>query len=111
MLQREGNLLATIDTISDPAGTKAASPANPTWLRSNWGVLLAVAALVVVLWLPMPEGLSIAGQRMLAVLAFAGIVWMTGALDYAGSAIVVGALIGVLLGLSPNPANPKVLVG
>src|SRR5260370_25304471 len=111
MLQREGNLLATIDTISDPAGTKAASPANPTWLRSNWGVLLAVAALVVVMLLPTPEGLSIAGQRMLAVLAFAVIVWMTEALDYAVSAVVIAALMAFLLGLSPNPANPKVLLG
>src|ERR1700675_390113 len=69
--------MATIDTISGPAGTTASSSAKPTWLGSNWGILLAVAALVAVLWLPTPEGLSIAGQRMLAVLAFAVIVWTT----------------------------------
>ena len=63
--------MATIDTISGTAVAKIQSPAKPTWLRANWGVLLAVAALVAVLWLPTPEGLSIAGQRMLAVLAFA----------------------------------------
>ncbi len=103
--------MTTIDALPSPAGTKVPSPAKPTWLRSNWGVLLAVAALVVVLWLPTPEGLSIAGQRMLAVLAFAVIVWMTEALDYAVSAIVIAALMAFLLGLSPNPANPKVLLG
>ena len=81
--------MATIDTISSPAGAKAPSPAKPTWLRSNCGVLLAVAALVAVMLLPTPEGLSIAGQRMLAVLAFAVIVWMTEALDHAVSAIVI----------------------
>jgi len=75
--------MAAIDTISASSGGKAPSPAKPTWLRSNWGILLAVAALVAVLWLPTPEGLSIAGQRMLAVLAFAVIAWMTEALDYA----------------------------
>src|SRR2546430_17369117 len=107
----EGILMATIDTISGPSGAKVPSTAKPTWLRSNWGVLLAVAALVAVIWLPTPEGLSIAGQRMLAVLAFAVIVWMTEALDYAVSAIVIAALMALLLGLSPNPANPKVLLG
>jgi anion transporter len=101
--------MTTIDAL--PTGPKAASAPKPTWLRANWGVLLAVAALVAVLWLPTPGGLSIAGQRMLAILAFAVIVWMTEALDYAVSAIVIATLMAFLLGLSPNPANPNVLLG
>ena len=48
---------------------------------------------------------------MLAILAFAVIVWMTEAIDYAVSAIVIAALMAFLLGLAPNPANPKVLLG
>src|SRR6202165_846381 len=48
---------------------------------------------------------------MLAVLAFAVIVWMTEALDYAVSAIVIATLMAFLLGLSPNPVHPKVLLG
>ena len=36
---------------------------------------------------------------------------MTEALDYAVSAIVIAALMAFLLGFSPNPANPKVLMG
>ena len=103
--------MATIDTISNPAGTKAPSPAKPTWLRSNLGILLAMATLVAVFWLPTPEGLPIAGQRMLAILSFAVIVWMTEALDYAVSAVVIAALMAFLLGLSPDPAHPKVLLG
>ena len=103
--------MATIDAVSGPSGANVPSPAKPSWLRSNWGVLLAVAALVAVIWLPTPEGLSIAGQRMLAMLAFAVIVWMTEALDYAVSAVVIAALMAFLLGLAPNPANPKVLMG
>jgi anion transporter len=103
--------MATIDTMPGSAGAKVPAPARPGWLAANWGILLAFAALVAVLWLPTPEGLSIAGQRMLAVLAFAVIVWMTEALDYAVSAIVIAALMAFLLGLSPNPANPKVLLG
>src|SRR5258708_20256473 len=103
--------MATIETISERASDKGPSPAKATWLQSNCGVLLAVAALVAVIWLPTPEGLSIAGQRMLAVLAFAVIVWMTEALDYAVSAVDIAALMAFLLGLSPNPANPKLLLG
>jgi len=67
--------------------------------------------MAVLLLLPTPAGLPVAGQRMLAVLAFAVIVWMTEALDYAVSAVVIAALMAFLLGLSPNPANPKVLMG
>jgi anion transporter len=100
--------MATVDAMPD---AKLPSPAQPGWLRSNWGVVLAVAALVAVLLLPTPEGLSVAGQRMLAVLAFAVIVWMTQALDYAVSAIVIAALMAFLLGLSPDPAHPQMLLG
>ena len=53
--------MAAIDALPDRA--KAPAPARPGWLRSNWGVVLAVAALAVVLWLPTPEGLSIAASR------------------------------------------------
>jgi sodium-dependent dicarboxylate transporter 2/3/5 len=104
--------MATMDTIPVPATTTTgSSPARPSWLRSNWGLLLAVVALMVVIFLPTPEGLSVAGQRMLAVLVFAVIVWMTEALDYAVSAVVIATLMAFLLGLSPNPANPNVLMG
>lgn len=74
-------------------------------------MLAAVAVLIAILLLPTPVGLPIAGHRMLAVLAFAVIIWMTEALDYAVSAVVIAALMAFLLGLSPNPANPKVLMG
>jgi anion transporter len=53
----------------------------------------------------------VAGHRMLAILGFAVIVWMTEAIDYAVSAIVIAALMALLLGFSPNPANPNVLMG
>jgi anion transporter len=81
------------------------------WLVRNWGLLLAVAALILVLLLPPAGGLPVAGQRTLAILAFAVIIWMTEALDYAVSAIVIAALMAFLLGLSPSPTNPNVLLG
>ena len=81
------------------------------WVSGNRGLLLAVAALVIITLLPTPDGLPVAGHRMLAILAFAVVVWMTEALDYAVSAVVIAALIAFLIGTAPNPANPKVLMG
>ncbi|MFN3655841.1 MAG: DASS family sodium-coupled anion symporter [Pseudolabrys sp.] len=81
------------------------------WLASNWGLLAAFAVLVVILVLPTPAGLPVAGHRMLAILAFAVILWMTEAVDYAVSAILIAALMAFLLGLAPSVANPKVLLG
>lgn len=84
---------------------------EPSWLRSHWGLLMGLAALVLVMMLPTPEGLPVAGQRMLAVLAFAVIVWMTEAVDYAVSALIIAALMAFLLGLSPSLTNPVALIG
>jgi len=50
------------------------------------GLIVALAALVAVMFMPAPQGLPAAGQVMLAILAFAVIVWMTEALDYAAQA-------------------------
>jgi len=96
---------------ASPAGRRGTTPAQPSWLRSHWGLLAAVVALIVVIAIPTPEGLPVAGHRMLAVLAFAVIVWMTEALDYAVSAIVIAAMMAFLLGLSPSITNPDVLMG
>jgi hypothetical protein len=98
-------------SIVDTIPVSVPQSIRPSWLRSNWGLLFAVVALIAALLMPTPDGLSIAGHRMLAVLLFAVIVWMTEALDYAVSAVVIAALMAFLLGLSPNPANPKVLLG
>jgi solute carrier family 13 (sodium-dependent dicarboxylate transporter), member 2/3/5 len=48
---------------------------------------------------------------MLAVFGFAVVVWVTDALDYAVSAVVIAALMACLLGISPNITNPNVLIG
>ena len=96
---------STVRTATPP------SVKESNWFASNWGLLAAVAALVVILLLPTPAELPVAGHRMLAILAFAVIIWMTEAIDYAVSAIVIAALMAFLLGLAPNVANPKILLG
>ncbi len=97
------------DQVSSGASVKAGE--RPNWIRAHWGLILGVAVLLAILALPSPAGLSVAGQRMLAVFGFAVVVWVTDALDYAVSAVVIAALMTVLLGTSPNLTNPNVLIG
>src|SRR5271165_3428270 len=76
-----------------------------------WALGLAVAVLIAIVSLPAQTGLPVAGQRMLAVFGFAIVVWVTEALDYAVSAIVISALMAMLLGISPDPAKPQAVLG
>ena len=69
------------------------------------GLAAAFTALLAIVLMPPLEGLPQAGQMMLGILAFAVIVWMTEALDYAVSAIVIGALMVGLIALSPVPGS------
>ena len=70
------------------------------------GLAAAVGSLMAIVLMPTPAGLPLAGQVMLAILAFAVIVWMTEALDYAVSAVVIGALMIFLLAYVPDAAKP-----
>ncbi len=67
--------------------------------------------MTAIILLPTPSGLPVAGHRTLAILAFAVIVWMTEAVDYAVSAVIIAALMAFLIGLSPDVANPKIIIG
>jgi solute carrier family 13 (sodium-dependent dicarboxylate transporter), member 2/3/5 len=99
-------------SIAHPASVaQAPATGQRSFLALHWGLLAASVVLIALLWLPTPEGLPVAGHRMLALLAFAVIVWMTEALDYAVSAVVIAALMALLLGTAPNPANPATLMG
>ncbi|WP_200957809.1 SLC13 family permease [Mesorhizobium sp. Root157] len=80
-------------------------------LGFGWSLALATVALIAIVLLPNGESLPVAGQRMLAVFVFAVVVWITETLDYAVSALVIAALIAVLLGLSPDIADPETLIG
>lgn len=93
-------------STSQPSLSQAKSAVAGKTPSINWGLLFGILAMIVVILLPTPVGLPIAGQRTLAILAFAVIVWMTEAIDYAVSAVVIAALMAFLIGFSPNPSNP-----
>ena len=78
------------------ASPSADAPKSPLKLI---GLLVGVAALVAIVAMPQPAGLSVAGQHMLGIFVFAVVIWMTEAVDYAASAIMLMALITFLLAL------------
>lgn len=92
-------------TIDTPSTAPVASPAPPP-IVERAGLWVALAALVGIVLMPPSAGLPEAGQVMLGILAFAVVVWMTEALDYAVSAVVIGALMVFMLAFTPEAAKP-----
>src|SRR5699024_1677226 len=72
---------------------------KPVW------IIVAFLVLVIINFLPAPEALGVVGLRALSVLAFAVIMWVTEAVKYPVSAVMIVGLLIILLGLSPVPAN------
>lgn len=77
-------------------------------LMQKLGLPLALLALGVIIFLPQPEGLPVAGQRMLGLLVFSVILWMTEAVSYPVSAGAILSMMTLLLGFSPSIENPAV---
>ncbi len=77
----------------------------------RYGLIFGLLALLAIISLPTPEGLPVAGHRMLGILVFSIVVWMTDAISYPVSAAVIMALMAFLLGISPNVASPDKLIG
>ncbi|TBU99266.1 hypothetical protein DNJ95_00935 [Stutzerimonas kirkiae] len=88
-----------------------ANTAKPLVLRLPWGLLVGLLAAVAILLLPEQSDLPVAGQRMLAILAFAVIVWISESVSYEVSAIIIMALMAFLLGSAPKIADPTQLIG
>jgi anion transporter len=101
--------MATHTVESGHRPQTATAPVSPS--RIPWTLLLAIAAGAAILALPTPAGLPVAGQRMLAIFVFAVIAWITEAVSYEVSSVMIVALIAILLGLAPDVAKPEVLIG
>lgn len=72
---------------------------KPLW------IIVAFAVLIIINFIPAPETLGVVGLRALSVLAFAVIMWVTEAVKYPVSAVMIVGLLIILIGLSPVPAN------
>ncbi|MGI9279751.1 MAG: SLC13 family permease [Endozoicomonas sp.] len=84
---------------------------SPTAFK-QWTARLAVplsfCALFLVISLPL-EGLTAYGQIMLGILVMAVILWVTEALAYPISALLIAALVTLLIGIVPNSETGAVL--
>lgn len=79
-------------------------------LKPLW-ITLAFAALIIITLLPNNGDLPVAGQRGLAILAFAVILWVTEAVSYPVSSAMIISLAALLLGLAPSIEDPDTILG
>ena len=91
----------TKEVSAKPARTKV----------QNIGLIAGFIVLIAILLIPTPATLTSAGQRMIAILFFSIIVWMTSAVSYPVSATMITALTAMLLGTAPDMAHPEKLMG
>lgn len=85
-------------------------PVTKRNLKPLW-IFLAFAALIIITFLPNTGDLPIVGQRALAILAFAVILWVTEAVSYPVSSAMIIAISAVSLGLAPSIEDPTVELG
>ncbi|MDD2052048.1 anion permease [Pseudomonas putida] len=93
-------------SVSAPSPTAA-----PAKARLPIGLVIGVLVMIGVLLLPLPPDLPVAGHRILAILAFAVVVWITEAVSYEASAIMITSLMAFLIGTAPTLADPQQLYG
>lgn len=77
----------------------------------RWGLALAVCAMAAVWLLPLLADLPVQGHRLLGILGFAVVIWMTEGVSYPVSAFAVMTLMAFALGMAPDPAHPEALLG
>ncbi|CAM4148252.1 Anion transporter [Bordetella tumbae] len=94
-----------------PASSAAPPASPPSKAKIPIGLIAGVIAMLAVLFMPMSDALPVAGHRMLAILVFAVVVWITEAVSYEASAIMITTLMAFLLGTAPTVQDPSVLYG
>ncbi len=100
-VQPEGAPPTTRDRTSMPEYTRA----KTCWL------VAAFASLFVIAFMPAREGLSTAGQRVLAILIFAIIMWISEAVPYVYTAISSLVFLTLFLGFAPAKGLAGPLLG
>ncbi|QKF71047.1 sodium:sulfate symporter family protein [Campylobacter geochelonis] len=77
----------------------------------RFGLVIAIMIMLLVWCLPTSPDLPVAGQRMIGILLFAIVVWMSECISYPVSAFVILALIAFGVGVAPDVAKPDVMLG
>lgn len=91
--------------------THAAVPSKANLAKNLILISIGLAMMTVIMLAPTPTGLSLAGQRMLAIMVFTVFMWITEAIPYGASAISLVCLMMVFLGFSPATGLEGPLLG
>ena len=87
------------------------APSQTDGFLKRYGLIIGFAVLFVICLLPPQPGLPVAGQRMISLLVFSVIVWMTESVSYPVSASIIISLMAFMLGFSPDPAKLNTVFG
>lgn len=71
----------------------------------KYGLILALIAMAIVYLFPTPVDLPTQGHRLIGILVFAVIIWMTEGVSYPVSAFVIVTFMAFALGMAPDPAK------
>ncbi|MDY3973548.1 MAG: DASS family sodium-coupled anion symporter [Veillonella caviae] len=96
--------------MTKPIATTPPAAQQPKKNR-HISLIISFLVLIGILCLPTPSDLSTAGHRMIAILFFAIVMWITSAVSYPVSATLLTALTAVFLGTAPNIDAPAKLLG
>src|ERR1700722_4822483 len=91
------------DVVAQPSTKLAAASTRTTQSKPVW-LVIGVSLLLLIAFMPTPPGLSTAGQRVLGVLAFAVIMWISEAIPYVYTAFASILCLAVFLRHKEQPA-------
>lgn len=83
------------DSGKHPDGFLAHLNLKPVWF------VVAFLVLIAIMFIPTGDGLTLAGKQALAVLGFAIVMWVTEAVSYTVSSILIIAIITLMLSFAP----------
>jgi solute carrier family 13 (sodium-dependent dicarboxylate transporter), member 2/3/5 len=89
----------------------AASATPEVGSRKLLTVLIGLAIMAAIVLAPTPDGLSLAGQRVIAIMAFVVLMWITEAIPYGVSAVALVLLLILALGFSPPSGSSGAILG
>ena len=103
-------------TVSNPqvrpaGGDSPQKPTGPQNYRKQFWLLVAIACMLLICFSGPFAGLTVAGQRVLGVLSFALIVWVSEAISYPLSAVAIFSFLTVGLGFAPAAGNAGPILG
>ncbi len=80
-------------------------------MKKIFGLFGGIIVMALIIMMPAKIGLPIVGQRLLAILAFAIVIWMTEAIPYSISAVIITTLMILLMGTAPVIDDPYAIIG